>query len=161
EVDRAFTGDTFYGPVGWADDDPSSRNHDAIMPTDGIEIEKSVVVDVRDDKSQLIEMTGKHQDRVTARIERGHPVTERILAVDVGDVADMAIEHRLGLELVAGRRARGEELGQKRRRLVDGFGHAKSDVSWLGARYRRFQARLARDCRPGRPRYSPAGAIAL
>ena len=74
QVDGPFAGDAGdVAPLGH-DAHAATGNHDRVVPTDGVEVKKALVVDMADEQSQLVHVTGEHQGRVISIADRGHPV---------------------------------------------------------------------------------------
>ncbi len=92
------------------------------MPAHGVEVEKAVAIDVRDDEPELVDVAREHEDGIALGIEGGEPVAESVVRVGIGDRLHMAVEDRLGLGLVAGGRARVQQLSEKGRDFVGRHG---------------------------------------
>ena len=120
QVDGPFAGDAGdVAPLGH-DAHAAAGNHDWIVPPDGVEVEKTLVVDVADEQSQLVHVTGEHQGRIVPVADRGHPIAEGVPGVGVGDALHDPVNDGLGLALEPGGRACVEKIPEKFRR-VGGF----------------------------------------
>ena len=122
EVDGAFSGDTFDGSGGGAEDDAAAGDHAFVVAADGVEVEEAIFVDVGDEQAELVEVAGEHEHRIAGGVERGEAVAGGVLFVEIGGGAHVGVEDGLGLELGAGGRAGVEEIGEERGRR-EGFGH--------------------------------------
>ena len=102
QVDGAFAGDALDGTVGRLDDHTASGNNSAVVTADGVEIDKAVLVDVGDDETEFIHVTGEHEHGVALGVEGREAIAEGVAGVGVGGGLHMAIKDGLGLGFVAG-----------------------------------------------------------
>ena len=74
EMNRPLPGHPIHRTLRGLDHHPPPRNHGKIMPSDGIEIEKSLLVHVNHHQTQLIHMSGQHHCRTPFGIQGRNPV---------------------------------------------------------------------------------------
>jgi len=87
-----------------------------------LEVEVALVVDVRDDQADLVDMAREHERRPAGAFERRDAVADGILRVGVGRLLDVLVDHLLGGELMARRGLRREEVLEEGRVVGDGAG---------------------------------------
>ena len=122
QVDGPLARHATDGPICCLDNHAAPGNHRAVMATDRVEVEVTVLVDVGDDEAELVHVTGKHEHGIPVGIERGDPVAESVLGIRISCGFDVMVEDGLRLGLIAGGRAGMQEFGEENGSGIGGHG---------------------------------------
>ena len=105
EVNGSLAGHALDRTLSSLNDHAPTGYHAEIVPTDGVEIDEAVLVDVGDDEAEFVHVTGEHEHGIPTWVERGNPVAQRVPRVGIGDGLNVAIEDGLSFRFIARRRA--------------------------------------------------------
>ena len=118
EMNRPFTCNADDRSIGRLDNDAPTRDHDQVMPPNRIEVEKALFVDVGDDETELIEVTGEHQHGIPFGIQCRDSISERVLRVCISGTFNVSVKYGLCFRFISGRGFGLEQLAEKWRDLV-------------------------------------------
>ena len=127
QVHGALAGDAEHGSIAGEDVEATAGGDDLVVAAEEFEVQVALVVDVRDDQADLVDVAGEHQRGAAVALELGDAVAERVLGILVGRLLHMVVDDLLGRELVAGRGFGLEQFLQEFRvagQLGRLFGHA-------------------------------------
>ena len=127
QVDGALAGDAEHGAIAGEDVKAAAGGDDLVVAAEEFEVQVTLVVDMRDDQADLVDVAGEHQRGAAVALELRDAVAERVFGIFVGRLLHVVVDDLLGRELMAGRGFRLEQFLQEFRvagELGGLFGHA-------------------------------------
>jgi hypothetical protein len=79
QVDGALAGDAEHGAVAGEDVQATAGRDDLVVAAEEFEVEVALVVDVRDDQANFVDVAGEHQRRAAVALEHRDAVAQRVL----------------------------------------------------------------------------------
>ena len=84
-MDGTLTGHAFNHSIFGEDGDPPARDNAFVVSAEGVKIEKAFVVNVGENESELIDVSGKEHTGCAFGIDGGKAIAHDVFAIDVGD----------------------------------------------------------------------------